>query len=265
MPPREALSVVIPTKNAAHRLRECLESVAWADEIVVVDMFSTDDTAVVCADFPNCRLLEREDYIFGNVNFGFDQATSDWVMRLDSDERITPELAAEIREILADPPPGVAGYELWERRIVLGRELTHGAGRRHYRKMLFRRGAARYPVRHEHEELETSGTWLRARHGYLHYNYASVAEYLEKTNYYTDEDVPRATLPARPPGAGKALLEAARAFYLYVLKWRGYRDGWVGILDGGMRAVYQFTYWMKLRERWERERAASQVSTRSQE
>ena len=56
-------------------LRECLESVAWADEIVLVDMFSTDDTAAVCADFPNCRLHEREDYIFGNVNFGFDQAT----------------------------------------------------------------------------------------------------------------------------------------------------------------------------------------------
>lgn len=260
--PRDTLSVVIPTKDAAHLLRECLASVAWADEIVVVDMFSSDDTAAVCAEYPQCRLLQRDDYIFGNVNFGFEQAAGDWVMRLDSDERITPELAAEIEEILAQPPAGVTGYECRERRIVLGRELKHGASREHYRKMLFRRGAARYPVRHEHEELETSGTWLRTRHGYLHHNYASVAEYLEKTNYYTEKDVPRAPLGAKPPGAARALFEAARAFYLYALKWRGYRDGWVGILDSGMRAVYQFTLWMKLRERWERERDASTRSAR---
>lgn len=264
MPPRETLSVVIPTKNAAHLLRDCLESVTWADEIVVVDMFSTDDTAAVCAGFPNCRLLERDDFIFGNANFGFEAATSDWVMRLDADERITPELAAEIESILAHPPLGITGYEFRERRIVLGRELAHGAGREHYRKMLFRRGTARYPVRHEHEELETSGTWLRARHGYLHYNYATVAQYLEKTNYYTEQDVPRAPLGSTPPSARRALLEAARAFYLYGLKWRGYRDGWIGVLDSGMRAVYQFTYWMKLRERWEREHRRSDRSARSE-
>lgn len=251
------MSVVIPTKNSAHLLRDCLASVAWADEIVVVDMFSTDDTAAVCARYSQCRLYQRDDYIFGNVNFGFDQAVCDWVIRLDTDERITPELRAEIREILADPPPDVTGYAFWERMVMLGRELRHGAGRRHYRQMMFRRGAARYPVRSEHESLETSGVWRRTRHGYLHYNYATVAQYLEKMNYYTDKDVERALLPGRRPSVGKALIEAHRAAYLYLLKHQGFRDGWVGVLDGGMRAIYQFTLWMKLRERWERERGGA--------
>jgi glycosyltransferase involved in cell wall biosynthesis len=253
---RETLAVAIPTKDAAELLADCLASVAWADEIIVVDMFSSDDTEEVCARYPQCRFFQRSDYIFGNLNFAFEHATSDWVMRLDSDERITPELADEIRSILADPPDGVAGFEFWERPFVLGRELRYGFGRKHYRKILFRRGAARYPVRHEHEDLESHGTWLRGRHGYVHLNYNAVREYLTKTNYYTEQDVARAALPAAAPPQRDAFVSSARAFYLYYLKHQGFRDGWVGFIDAGMRSVYQFVYWAKLRERWERERWA---------
>jgi GT2 family glycosyltransferase len=227
--------------------------VAWADEIIVVDMFSSDDTAVICHAYPNCRVIQRDDYIFGNVNYGFDQATGDWVMRLDSDERITPELAAEVQATLVAPNTEVTGFEFWERPIILGRELRHGFGRKHYRKMMCRRGAARYPVRSEHEDLEASGVWIRSHHGYLHYNYANVAQYLEKMNYYTDRDVERARLPANKPSGLEPVRESARAFYLYFLKWRGFREGWVGFVDACMRAIYQFVYWAKLRERWERE------------
>ncbi len=255
-PGREAtVTVVIPTKDAADLLRGCLESVAWADEIIVVDMFSTDDTAEVCAAYPQCRLHQREDYIFGNVNFGFDQASSDWVMRLDTDERITPELAQEIRGLMASATSEVTGYAFWERPVILGRELHHGFGRRHYRKMLFRRGAARYPVRSEHEDLETSGTWLQTQNGYLHHNYRSVRQYLEKTNYYTDRDIERMELPAKAPSARHGATSVARAFYLYYLKTRGYRDGWVGFVDASMRAFYQLVLWAKVRERFESERS----------
>jgi glycosyltransferase involved in cell wall biosynthesis len=251
---RQTLTVAIPTKDAADLLADCLASVAWADEIIVVDMFSSDDTEEVCARYPQCRFFQRSDYIFGNLNFAFEHATSDWVMRLDSDERITPELAKEIRAILANPPHDVTGFEFWERPFVLGRELRHGFGRKHYRKILFRRGAARYPVRHEHEDLDSGdGVWLRGRHGYVHLNYNAVREYLTKTNYYTEQDVARAALPAAVPGQRDAFVNSARAFYLYYLKYQGFRDGWVGLLDASMRSVYQLVYWAKLRERWEQE------------
>jgi (heptosyl)LPS beta-1,4-glucosyltransferase len=251
---RETLTVCIPTKDAANLLADCLASVAWADEIIVVDMFSADRTRDLCAEYPHCRFFERSDYIFGNLNFAFDHATSDWVLRLDSDERITPALGEEIRAILREPPRDVTGFEFWERQFVLGRELHHGFGRKHYRKILFRRGTARYAVRHEHEDLETEGRWLRGRHGYIHLNYNAVDDYLRKTSYYTDKDVERVTLPEAAPRQADALREVARAFYLYYLKYRGYRDGWRGLLDAGMRSAYQFVYWAKLRERWERER-----------
>jgi len=244
---------VIPTKDSAHLLRECLASVAWADEIIIVDMFSTDATAEVCAAFPQCVVHQRDDYIFGNVNFGFEQASGDWVMRLDTDERITPELAEEIRRLVRGAPGDVTGYAFWERPVVMGRELRHGFGRRHYRQMLFRRGRARYPVVSEHEALETSGTWLPSQHGYLHFNYSSVGQFMSKVRYYTDRDVERAELPARPPAPWRGGVEFARAFYLYFLKYQGFRDGRVGLVDATLRGVYQFVHWSKLRRRYERE------------
>ena len=115
--------MVIPTRNVAHLIEACLASVAWADEILVIDMSSTDGTQEICRRFERCRVIDRHDYIFGNVNHGIDEAKSDWVLRLDSDERITSELAAEIQGILADPA-AADGYLCWERILILGRELA---------------------------------------------------------------------------------------------------------------------------------------------
>jgi glycosyltransferase involved in cell wall biosynthesis len=251
---RETLTVAIPTKDVADLLTGCLASVAWADEIIIVDMFSSDHTADVCAAYPQCRFFRRSDYIEGNANFAFEQATCDWILRLDSDERVTPELAAEIQSILSAPPKDVSGFEFWERPFILGRELHFGYGRTHYQRMLFRNGAARYAAEHYHEGLEGSGTWLRGRHGFVHLNYTCVREYLVKTNLYTDGDALRAARHVKAPRIVDAIREPARAFYLYYLKQQGFRDGWIGFLDAGMRAFYQFVYWAKLRERWERER-----------
>jgi glycosyltransferase involved in cell wall biosynthesis len=250
---KQTLTVVIPTKNEAHLLAGALESVSFADEIIVVDMHSRDETPQVCSRFPQCRLVQRDGYIHASYNYGFDLAASDWVMRLDSDERITPELAREIDEILTSPPPGVTGFEFWERIFILGRELRHGFGRKHFRHMMFRRGAGRYPLKHQHEALEAGGTWLRATHGYVHYNYKTVGEYLRKIDYYTDRDQEQRDTPATAPRFRDGMVEPARAFYLYYLKYRGYRDGWIGLLDASMRALYQLVAWAKTRERWERE------------
>jgi hypothetical protein len=88
----------------------------------------------------------------------------------------------------------------------------------------------------------------------MHLNIFTIADYMRKTDYYTTRDVARIDLPAAAPRVSSAYIEVARAFYLYYLKWQGYRDGWVGFVDAGMRAMYQFVQWSKLRERWEREK-----------
>jgi glycosyltransferase involved in cell wall biosynthesis len=248
------VTVVIPTKNAAHLLRDCLPTVSWADEIVVVDEFSTDETLAVCASFPQCAVYQREDYIQANYNYGFERAKSDWVMRLDADERVTPELAAEIPGLMRNAPEDVVGYSFWERPVIMGRELRHGWARRHHRQMLFRRGTARYPLRTEHDALEASGRWLEGQNGYLHLNYDSPREFLTKIERYIERDVPRAELPARRPAFWRPAFEAVRAFWFYYLKSQGFRDGRVGLVDAGLRSYYRWAENRALRARFDRER-----------
>jgi glycosyltransferase involved in cell wall biosynthesis len=89
---------------------DCIESVWWGDEIIVVDMHSTDATAQICGAYPNVRLFEREDYIFGNVTFGSDQARGHWTLSLDSDERIAADLALATQAVLRCLPPDVIGF-----------------------------------------------------------------------------------------------------------------------------------------------------------
>jgi glycosyltransferase involved in cell wall biosynthesis len=251
------VTVVITTKNAAHLLRDCLPRVRWADEIVVVDEFSTDETLAICASYPQCVVYQREDYIQANANYGFERAKSDWVMRLDSDEWVTPELAEEIPALMRTAPADVVGYSFWERPIVMGRELRHGWGRRHHRPMLFRRGRARYPLRTEHDTLEADGRWLPAEHGYLHFNYDSAREFVAKVHLYVERDVPRATLPERRPSRWRGPFEFARAFWFYYLKSQGFRDGRVGLVDATLRGYYRAVEWREVRRRFDRERGPS--------
>jgi glycosyltransferase involved in cell wall biosynthesis len=245
---------VIPTFNVERLIGDCLESVRWADEIVVVDMFSTDATQEICARYPNCRFFSRRDYIFGNVNFGIEQTATDWVIRLDSDERITPALRDEILGVLAAPPAGVGGFEFPCELFSLGIPLRHGFATKPYRKMMFRRGTARYEVQSEHEDLATTGEFRRLRHTYLHYNYLSVSQYLQKTDYYTTKDAER-TEVLEQPRVRDALLEISRAMWLNYVRRGGWRDGPVGFIDAGMRAVYQFAEWAKRWESWHRARS----------
>jgi glycosyltransferase involved in cell wall biosynthesis len=248
------VTVVIPTKNAAHLLRDCLRTVSWADEIVIVDEFSTDDTLAVCAEYPQCVVHQREDYIQANYNFGFERATSDWVMRLDADERVTPELAAEIPKLVRSAPDDVVGFSFWERPVIMGRELRHGWASKHHRQMLFRRGRARYPLRTEHDALEASGRWLEGEHGYLHLNYDSPREFLVKVHRYIERDVPRAELPVRRPPLWRPGVAFVRAFWFYYLKSQGYRDGRIGLVDATLRSYYRWAEERALRRRWDRER-----------
>src|SRR5690242_3676391 len=97
---RSTVAVVIPVFNVERIVKPTLESVKWCDEIIIVDMFSTDRTKEICTSYPNCRFFEKKGYIYENVNYGIDQAKSDWIIRLDSDEVVSPELRKSIEEVL---------------------------------------------------------------------------------------------------------------------------------------------------------------------
>jgi len=253
------LSVVIPTKNCATLLARTLAALDFADEIIVVDMFSTDGTAELARNHPRTRLIQRDGYIYENVNAGIDAAAGDWIMRLDSDEVPTREMGLEIRERIGRAPADLCGYWAPSRTYWCGRWLRYGpaydprspvAGER-FRKILFRRGTARYRCASEHEDISVSGRYEFLKHRYDHYSIPSVATWIAKANYYSDRDVERADAASLAPGdAARAMAwQPLKTFLVFYIKRKGFLDGALGLLACGCYALYTFVDRAK---RWER-------------
>jgi len=234
--------------------------VKWADEIIVVDMFSDDDTLKVCDEYPNARVYQRKDYIFANVNFGMDQATSDWTIRLDSDEVVSLELAESIRKVLRSPRAGINGYYFPSIQRIFGEPMRYGVGlpELNKRKCMFRAGTARYECKFEHEDISAQGPFDVLDGNYEHFTNATVSEFIRKMNYYTDKDTERlADSELKPSPPLRVWYRAIRMFILYYFQWRGYRDGYLGFYSSLMRGpLYVFATEAKRWEAW-RDRSRS--------
>jgi glycosyltransferase involved in cell wall biosynthesis len=249
---RQTISVVIPVYNEERNIARCLDALTWADEVIVVDMFSTDRTEEICRRYLNVVFYQNRDYIYANVNFGLDRARGDWLMRLDADEVVSPELAREIQEeVLAKPDVPYAGFWVPNRVFFFGKWLRYGVaydrrfGREHFgychRKILFRRGMARYECRREHEDLTTQGEWGLLCGHYDHFSHPTVAGWIAKMNYYTDRDVERMDVLApdfRMPRPGRTLAALVKVFFDLYVRRRGYRDGIHGFMACALNTIY---------------------------
>jgi len=248
--PRQTVAAVIPTKNAGRVIGGALASLRFCDEIIVVDMHSTDDTRAVCDTFPNVRFFTRQDYIYGNFNFGAEQATSSWIIRLDSDERLTPALAREIVALLEEGPTSDV-YEAPFTSYFCGQPIRWGpAWEQPRRKTLFRRGTLRYKVQSEHEDLTPAArpvTVGRLNNRYVHFSTPDVATFLRKVNYYSDRDYARCVAPQRvrvlPPW--RLTLAVGRYFAHQYVACRGYRDGYAGFALCALNAAYRLVHELK--------------------
>jgi glycosyltransferase involved in cell wall biosynthesis len=257
---RETVAVVIPTLNVEKIIERCLDALIWADEVIIVDMFSTDSTRAICERYPNVRFFERKDYIFANVNFGMEQANTDWVIRLDSDEVLNKELQESIQRVLKNPDPRISGYYFPSIQYMFSLPMEYGVARRGVtkRKCMFRKGTAHYECKSEHEDITTTGEFGILQGYYEHFTNHTTEEIVRKFNYYTEKDVERVKPEdLRPPQPGKLLYRAARMFILYYFQWKGYKDGRLGFFSSLFRGpVYMFIEEAKRWEAWERSRGA---------
>lgn len=249
---RATLTVVIPVLNVEAIIARCLDALTWADEVIVVDMFSTDRTEEICRQYPNVVFYQNRDYIYANVNYGIDRAKGDWIMRLDSDEVVSPELAKEIQEeVLAKPDTPYSGFWVPNRVYFFGKWIRYGVaydtrfgkdriGYGH-RKILFRRGTARYACQREHEDLTTQGEYGVLRGHYEHYSHPTVSGWIAKMNYYTDRDVERLDVLAsdfRVPRPHRTLLALVKVFFDLYVRRKGYRDGLHGFIVCALNTLY---------------------------
>jgi len=242
----ETLSIVIVTRNEEARIRPCLESVAWADEIIVVDSLSEDGTTAICAEFTS-RIHSRPWPGYASQkNFGIDQATADWILILDADERVSPALAEEIRTLL----DGHAAHPIYQipRKNHLGTQwLAHGGLYPDFTTRLFRRGQARYGEQEIHETLDFTGSRGKLKGTLVHLTYRDFASYLSKVNQYTTLE---AEVKARKGFRVRwwHLLEPVPRFFKYYLRKAGYRDGFMGLASAVLLAFYPFFIYIKVLE-----------------
>lgn len=225
-----SLSVVIITLNEESNLQRTLASVAWADEIVVVDSGSTDRTREVADSFHAKLYDEPWKGFAAQKNSALAKASGDWILSLDADEEVEPALAAEIRTVLA-ANPSVAGFRISRKNFFLGRWIKHGGYYPDPKLRLFRRGAGRFEDRLVHEDLridEASGT-LRGH--LLHHAYPTLDSYIEHMNRYSTLG---AQMAAGKRARGFSLIDIAirpRLTFLYNYFLRGgFLDGREGLL-----------------------------------
>lgn len=233
------LSVAVITWNEEERLRACLESVAWADEIVVVDAESTDKTVALAREFTDRIWVRPWPGFAVQKNFALDQATGEWILSLDADERVTPELRAEIQRVLAADGPA-DGYALPRKNLFWGAWVRHGGLYPDWQLRLFRRGRGRFVERAVHESIQVRGRVTRLAQPLLHESYRSLEEFIHRSNRYSTLAAEQWLASGRRVGSLDLIARPFGRFASMYLLRGGFLDGWRGLLLAILYAHYVF-------------------------
>lgn len=243
---RQPLSVAIITLNAVSQLAECLASAAFADEIVVVDSGSTDGT-IALAEGAGARVIRQDWLGYGpQKQFAVEQAKHDWVLCLDADERVTPELRASIEQALAAPRH--AAYRFPRCNRFLGRYLRHGEGYPDWSLRLFDRRTARWSDDPVHEKVVAQSEVGVLAGDLLHDSAETLASYLAKQNRYTTLAAEAALAAGKRAGFAKLFFSPLVRFIKFYLLRQGFRDGLPGLIHIAIGCSNSFIKYAKMLE-----------------
>lgn len=241
------ITATIITFNEERDLPAALESLSWADEIVVVDSESTDRTVEIARGVTDRVFVTPWPGYAAQKSFAADQATHDWIFNLDADERVSPELAAEIIRLKnADDPLG-AGFEMPRKTFYLGRWIKHSGWYPDYKLRLYHRRRGRWRGDYVHESVEASGPVGRLAGEILHYTVNSISEHHQRLDRYTSLAAQEMVEKGQSVSLADLLLSPAVSFLRsYVFKL-GFLDGVPGIAIAYFAAYYVFLKNLKAR------------------
>ena len=240
------LSVIVITKNGEATIGRCLESVAWADEVVVVDSGSTDRTVEICREL-GAQVHEITDWRGHGPqkNRALDRAVGDWVFSLDHDEWATPDLGEEIRRALAAPGDRAA-FAMPRRSSFCGRFMLHSGWWPDYVTRLFRRGAARFSEDHMHDRVIVEGPIGRLRHPVMHEAITDLDQMLAKMNSYSTASAGVLRRQGRRASLATAILHGWWAFMRTYFLRLGFLDGREGFMLAVANAEGSYYRYLKL-------------------
>jgi len=240
------ISVVISAFNEEKNLENCLKSLSFADEIIVVDNSSTDRTFEIAKKYTKNVFTQKNNpkQIDIQKNFGFEKATSEWILSIDVDEEVSNELAEEIKKILSTKPStlsNINGFWIPRKNYMFGKWIKENTGwYPDYQLRLFRKGKGKYKSTHVHEDLSIQGETEKLKEHIIHNNYSSISQYVSKIMIYA----PNEAANKLENGYVFSYFDAIRFPLSDFLNWffarKGYKDGFYGLMLALMQAFYHF-------------------------
>lgn len=243
------ISVFIITKNESKNIRDCLNSVKWADEIIVVDSESKDNTVEIAKKFTDKVFIHKWEGYAAQKSYTLSLARNEWVLSIDADERITPELSREILTMNLDNL-NVSGYKIHRENYFLGKKIKHCGWGNDYQLRLFRKSKTRLTDRLVHEGFVVDGNISTLKNSMTHYSYENLKEGFAKINEYTSLEANEKYKRKNVSGFS-TLIYPIIGFIQHYFFRKGFLDGTRGLLISLMHAMTKLQVQMKM---WELQR-----------
>lgn len=245
------LSVVISAHNEEKVIERCLKSVRWAGEIIVIDSSSTDNTSNIAKQFTSKVFRQPNNLMLNiNKNYGFTKATKKWVLSLDADEEVPLLLAVKIQQIIKGDRSVVVGYWIPRKNILFGKWIEHGLWWPDKQLRLFIRERGKFLCKHVHEYIEVDGPTDEFTEPYIHYNYQTISQFLQKMDtIYTESEVDTLQKSNHQLAWYDAIRFPISDFMKIYFAQEGYKDGLHGLVLSMLQAFYSFVVFCKF---WEK-------------
>jgi glycosyltransferase involved in cell wall biosynthesis len=242
------VSVLLPTFNNAEIIRATLESISWADEILVVDSFSTDDTLEICREF-GARIIQHE-YIQSakQKNWAIPQCAHEWVLQIDTDEVLEDGAREEIRRSIAEAPPDVHAFSLPRKNHVLGKWISTANLYPDLQTRVFRRDVGRFEDKEVHAHVTVPGKIEVLEHNVLHYGMTSISKQLSNIDRYSRYQADQLRKRGKRFRWSHLAVRPLAVFAYYYFWKLGFTSGYRGLLVSSINATYDFWTHAKL---WE--------------
>jgi glycosyltransferase involved in cell wall biosynthesis len=234
------ISAVIITFNEASRIRATLDSLVWCDEIIIVDSGSTDETITICKEYSTCKVFNQPFLGYGpQKKHAVDLATHDWVLSIDADEVVVPELKLEIKQLLATNNITHVGFHIPRSHVFLNKVFMHGREYKHYYLRLFNKKHGNFNNKTVHEGIEVVGTTAKLKNHMLHDSYINTYHYFEKFNSYTTLAAENSLLKKKKISKWSICLKFPFSFFKYYIIDRNFMNGYAGFVWALFSSFYK--------------------------
>lgn len=240
------ITAIIPVGNEIHNIEAVVATVDFADEILVVDSYSTDGTYEKAMELTTKVIRREYQYAASQKNWAIPQAKHEWILLVDADERVTPELKTEIIEILKNPKEDIVAYWIGRNNHFMGERVNYSGWRNDAVIRLFKRDFCSYEDKHVHEEIIANGKIGKLKHKLYHNTYTTFDKYIEKMNRYAtwqakdyDGKTGRLTLY-------HFVIKPFWGFFKHYIVQSGFRDGVAGLTIGYVQGYVIFMRYVKL-------------------